>query len=160
MAQLFLLGAFVKRVFKQTLVVLASLVLVAFLWLCWAWFHDSAKAAAFTRVQRGDSQLEVLALLGRPFRVTGVPTNIHGIARLRFTQIEASAFRSFGMLRYCRLQAKSGRLDLTFIAMLFQSIGMCHRNAPNKSPEPTAVGAGSSAAAVHVASRRWLSFFR
>jgi hypothetical protein len=30
----------------------------------------------------------------------------------------------------------------------------------NKSPEPTAVGAGSSAVAVHAASRRWLSFFR
>jgi hypothetical protein len=31
---------------------------------------------------------------------------------------------------------------------------------PNKSPEPTAVGACSSAVAVHAASRRWLSFFR
>jgi hypothetical protein len=31
---------------------------------------------------------------------------------------------------------------------------------PNKSPEPTADGAASSAVAVHVASRRWLSFFR
>ncbi len=31
---------------------------------------------------------------------------------------------------------------------------------PNKSPEPTAVGAVSSAVAVHVAGRRWLSFFR
>jgi hypothetical protein len=31
---------------------------------------------------------------------------------------------------------------------------------PNKSPEPTAVGAVSSAVAVHVASRRWLNFFR
>ena len=31
---------------------------------------------------------------------------------------------------------------------------------PNQSPEPTAVGAGRSAIAVHVASRRWLSFFR
>ena len=31
---------------------------------------------------------------------------------------------------------------------------------PNKSPEPTAVGAVSSAIAVHIASRRWLSFFR
>ena len=31
---------------------------------------------------------------------------------------------------------------------------------PNKSPEPTAVGADSSAVAVHVASRRWLSFLR
>ncbi len=29
---------------------------------------------------------------------------------------------------------------------------------PNKSPEPTAVGACRSAIAVHVASRRWLSF--
>ena len=34
------------------------------------------------------------------------------------------------------------------------------KKQPNKSPEPTAVGAGSSAIAVHVASRRWLSFFR
>ena len=32
--------------------------------------------------------------------------------------------------------------------------------SPNKSPEPTAVGAFSSAVAVHVASRRWLSFLR
>ena len=31
---------------------------------------------------------------------------------------------------------------------------------PNKSPEPTADGVVSSACAVHVASRRWLSFFR
>ena len=31
---------------------------------------------------------------------------------------------------------------------------------PNQSPEPTAVGAVSSAVAVHVASRRWLSFGR
>jgi hypothetical protein len=31
---------------------------------------------------------------------------------------------------------------------------------PNKSPEPTAVGAVRSAIAVHVTSRRWLSFFR
>jgi FlaA1/EpsC-like NDP-sugar epimerase len=37
---------------------------------------------------------------------------------------------------------------------------MEHKSPPNKSPEPTAVGAGSSAVAVHVASRRWLSFFR
>jgi hypothetical protein len=32
--------------------------------------------------------------------------------------------------------------------------------SPNKSPEPTAVGAVRSAFAVHVASRRWLSFHR
>jgi hypothetical protein len=35
-----------------------------------------------------------------------------------------------------------------------------HTMLPNKSPEPTAVGAVSSAIAVHVVSRRWLSFFR
>ena len=31
---------------------------------------------------------------------------------------------------------------------------------PNQSPEPTAVGAGRSAVAVHAASRLRLSFFR
>jgi hypothetical protein len=31
---------------------------------------------------------------------------------------------------------------------------------PNKTPEPTADDAVSSAVAVHAASRRWLSFFR
>jgi hypothetical protein len=41
-------------------------------------------------------------------------------------------------------QAKMSREDVT----------------PNQSPEPTAVGACRSAIAVHVASRRWLSFFR
>ena len=34
------------------------------------------------------------------------------------------------------------------------------KKRPNQSPEPTAVGAVSSAIAVHVANRRWLSFFR
>jgi hypothetical protein len=34
------------------------------------------------------------------------------------------------------------------------------KKQPNKSPEPTAVGAVSSAVAVHVKSRRWLSFLR
>jgi len=37
---------------------------------------------------------------------------------------------------------------------------MIYDQQPNKSPEPTAVIAVSSAIAVHVASRRWLSFFR
>jgi hypothetical protein len=32
--------------------------------------------------------------------------------------------------------------------------------AANNSPEPTAVGAVSSAVAVHATSRRWFSFFR
>ena len=38
--------------------------------------------------------------------------------------------------------------------------GQMKVQSPNKSPEPTAVGACSSAIAVHVTSRRWLSFFR
>jgi hypothetical protein len=46
------------------------------------------------------------------------------------------------------------RFDLPGFIMDFTSL------MPNKSPEPTAVGAVSSAIAVHVASRRWLSFFR
>jgi hypothetical protein len=46
------------------------------------------------------------------------------------------------------------RLDLPDFIMDFTSL------MPNKSPEPTAVGAGSSAIAVHIASRRWLSFLR
>ena len=38
---------------------------------------------------------------------------------------------------------------------------LCWRmKRPNKSQEPTAVGAVNSAFAVHAASRRWLSFFR
>ena len=41
-----------------------------------------------------------------------------------------------------------------------QKIVMKIYQLPNKSPEPTAVGAVSSAIAVHAASRRWLGFFR
>jgi hypothetical protein len=46
------------------------------------------------------------------------------------------------------------RFDLPDFIMVFTSL------LPNKSPEPTAVGAVSSAIAVHAVSRRWLSFFR
>jgi len=42
----------------------------------------------------------------------------------------------------------------------FQLLFLDFMLPPNKSPEPTAVGAVSSAVAVHVASRRWLSFLR
>jgi hypothetical protein len=40
---------------------------------------------------------------------------------------------------------------------IFMSV---HEMQPNQSPEPTAVGAGRSAVAVHAAGRRWLSFLR
>jgi membrane protease YdiL (CAAX protease family) len=55
-------------------------------------------------------------------------------------------------------------LDVAFIGVAlsiwFGWLLWATRTPPNKSPEPTAVGAGRSAVAVHVASRRWLSFFR
>jgi len=46
------------------------------------------------------------------------------------------------------------RWDLPDYVMDFTSL------MPNKTLEPTAVGAVSSAIAVHAASRRWLSFLR
>jgi hypothetical protein len=51
------------------------------------------------------------------------------------------------------------------VVAVFAFVGCYHifvsvDHPPNKTPEPTAVGACSSAVAVHVASRRWLSFFR
>ena len=49
-------------------------------------------------------------------------------------------------------------LNLILLIIPFAVMNLLRR--PNKSPEPTAVGAGSSAVAVHVASRRWLSFCR
>jgi hypothetical protein len=57
----------------------------------------------------------------------------------------------------------------TEMSFLLQIVAGKHHNLshfkleatrPNKSPEPTAVGAVGSAIAVHVASRRWLSFLR
>jgi hypothetical protein len=43
---------------------------------------------------------------------------------------------------------------------LFPDMDEMITTQPNKSPEPTADGAVSSAIAVHATSRRWLSFFR
>ena len=47
-----------------------------------------------------------------------------------------------------------------FLSSLHSQTSGENMTPPNQSPEPTAVGAGRSAVAVHVASRRWLSFFR
>jgi hypothetical protein len=59
---------------------------------------------------------------------------------------------------FCGEQVRSlpigERFDLPDFIMDFTSL------MPNKSPEPTAVGPFSSAIAVHVVSRRWLSFLR
>jgi hypothetical protein len=45
-------------------------------------------------------------------------------------------------------------------AVSFKGADYPMKPSPNQSPEPTAVGAVSSAVVVHAASRRWLSFFR
>jgi hypothetical protein len=49
-------------------------------------------------------------------------------------------------------------LNLILLIIPFAVMNLLRR--PNKSPEPTAVGAVRSAVAVHVAGRRWLSFLR
>ncbi len=49
---------------------------------------------------------------------------------------------------------------IQFTGVFFVCYLLSRKMTPNKSPEPTAVGAVSSAVAVHAASRRWLSFFR
>ena len=50
---------------------------------------------------------------------------------------------------------KYSAIFILFLCLISDSCLM-----PNKSPEPTAVGAVSSAIAVHAAGRRWLSFHR
>jgi hypothetical protein len=51
-------------------------------------------------------------------------------------------------------------LTIGLIVEVLQLFVLSVHQSPNKSPEPTAVGAVRSAIAVHVASRRWLSFLR
>ena len=59
---------------------------------------------------------------------------------------------------YCRvIDAAASKFAEGMMVLVILSMTI---SWPNKSPEPTAVGAVSSAVAVHVASRRWLSFFR
>ena len=83
--------------------------------------------------------------------------------RIRIRRTQAEAFESFDSQDSARAgssgeQVRSRRIcerfDLPDFIMDFTSL------MPNKSPEPTAVGACRSAIAVHVASRRWLSFLR
>ena len=50
--------------------------------------------------------------------------------------------------------------QIAVCGFMFFHICMSLIAMPNKSPEPTAVGACRSAIAVHVAGRRWLSFHR
>jgi hypothetical protein len=60
-----------------------------------------------------------------------------------------------GLMRRASAELAVGeRFDLPDFIVYFTSL------MPNKSPEPTAVGPFSSAFAVHVVGRRWLSFLR
>jgi len=51
-------------------------------------------------------------------------------------------------------------LTIALLVEFLQLFILTIDQSPNKSPEPTAVGAFRSAVAVHAASRRWLSFLR
>ena len=72
----------------------------------------------------------------------------------KLSAVSQDSARAGLMRRASAALAVGERFDLPDSIMDFTSL------MPNKSPEPTAVGAGRSAIAVHVASRRWLSFFR
>jgi hypothetical protein len=72
----------------------------------------------------------------------------------KLSAVSQDSARAGLMRRASAALAVGERFDLPDSIMDFTSL------MPNKSPEPTAVGAVSSAIAVHAASRRWLSFFR
>ena len=78
------------------------------------------------------------------------PTSLDHRAEVRQSFLESTTLRTrSSIFRLLELSVFRFSFLLDFISLM-----------PNKSPEPTAVGAFSSAVAVHVASRRWLSFLR
>jgi len=104
-----------------------------------------------------------LALAGR----SGTVVHFHGFAAWL---IAASlfCFAAFVVSWLSLHKYRIFRRCLLYAACSFFIIGIVvgiwsvrHKSTmPNKSPEPTAVGAVRSAIAVRVAGRRWLSFFR
>ena len=72
----------------------------------------------------------------------------------KLSAVSQDSARAGLMRRASAALAVGERFDLPDSIMDFTSL------MPNKSPEPTAVGACRSAVAVHATSRRWLSFFR
>jgi hypothetical protein len=72
----------------------------------------------------------------------------------KLSEVSRDSARAGLMRRASAALVVGERLDLPDFIMDFTSL------MPNKSLEPTADGVVSSAIAVHVASRRWLSFFR
>jgi hypothetical protein len=66
----------VKRPVKISVMILVWVIFLGFLWFCWAWTQSEASTGAFARVQRGDSEGQVLTLLGKPFQITGPASNV------------------------------------------------------------------------------------
>jgi hypothetical protein len=62
-------------------------------------------------------------------------------------------------VRVLAAESRHSETRIPQISLILDAVCMASMS-PNKSPEPTAVGAVSSAIAVHATSRRWLSFFR
>lgn len=56
--------------------VLVGVIFLFLSWLCWAYVQSEARARSFERIQRGDPEKRVLALLGMPFQVRGAPSNV------------------------------------------------------------------------------------
>ena len=67
---------------------------------------------------------------------------------------------SFGLARAGFARRANAARRVLRASFFMEFLSAATASWPNKSPEPTAVGACSSAVAVHAASRRWLSFFR
>ena len=81
----------------------------------------------------------------------------HAVAWAWMRRGAVAVFRLFfheGLIGRVVSRVLSFRFSHTFYS------DVCLSLMPNKTPEPTAVGAVSSAVAVYIASRRWLSFFR
>ena len=78
------------------------------------------------------------------------PTSLDHRAEVRQSFLDSTTLRTrSSIFRLLELSVFRFSFLLDFISLM-----------PNKSPEPTAVGAGRSAIAVRVAGRRWLSFLR
>jgi hypothetical protein len=99
----------------------------------------------------------------------GIVSDSHWIIGLTIVLVWVSvglAFAVSGLMRGSLLGRICGLVVVAILVFIVWQMthsvihGGPKKPLPNKSPEPTAVGACRSAVAVHVASRRWLSFLR
>ena len=113
---------------------------------------------AFMQTHRHGSSSSVSLLVGIPLGLVGGFVIYRGMARLARVVWKKTPVRHRGeWWHFLDLQCLRHLYRMVFVFGFRDWFFML---LPNKSPEPTAVGAVSSAVAVHVASRRWLSFFR